>query len=339
MEQAVLGTEGSDVARNTKGQQSLAMGLTDKEKERLKLLIKRRESIYTFMGVLALIAVPLLFLLSKADSAVYLLVVLIVFFVCLGISYAISDILSKEIRELQSVDENRLSIIQSKASKLYNRKCAEWGMSECPFHFEHSNYWVDDDTLCIVEDEETYLSHYTPDDIKPYPIYVTEIPIDRIQYFTKEGDVQYTSNVSGGGGGGSSLSGAIVGGLIAGDAGAVIGSRKKTAPIKTEIQTHDTRQTVLRYYDDFGKLEVMTFKGFSAYDFLLSAIPDKDLTTIQLGGNSRQKRPSTDTYSSVPSPGSNNTESKLSRLQDLYLDGQITLEEYKAQRAKILNKQ
>ena len=324
------------MANNTTEEQSLALGLTDEEKEHLKLLIKRSES----MQIIMVISLLSLFVFWKVDHASNLFIaVFLICIICAGIAYAYYDILSMRIRELQSVDETRLSIIQSKASKLYNRKCAEWGMSECPFHFEHSNYWVDDDTLCIVEDEETYLSHYTPDDIKPYPIHVTEIPIDRIQYFTKEGDVQYTPNVSGGGGGGSSLSGAIVGGLIAGDAGAVIGSRKKTAPIKTEIQTHDTRQTVLRYYDDFGKLEVMTFKGFSAYDFLLSAIPDKDLTTIQLGGNSRQKRPSTDTYSSVPSPGSNSTESKLSRLQDLYLEGQITLEEYKAQRAKILNEQ
>ncbi len=246
--------------------------------------------------------------------------------------------LTRKIEYLRSVDKAWLSVIRGKASKLYNKKCAEWGMSEYPFHFEHSNYWVDDDTLCIVEDKETYLSHYTPEDTRPHPIYLTEIPIDRIQYYTKEGDVQYTSHVSGGGGGGSSLSGAIVGGLIAGDAGAIIGSRKKTAPIKTEIQTHDTRQTVLRYYDDLGKLEVMTFRGFSVYDFLLSAIPDKDLTTIQLGGGGQHRR-SPNTYSAAPSLGAGSTKSKLMKLQQLYLDDQITLEEYKEQRKRLLEEQ
>ncbi len=327
------------MARNTTEQQSLALGLTDEEKEYLNLLIKRRESIEIFMALIVLLSLAGCLVCWIADNASnWFIAIFLICGICVGIAYAFFDILSKRIRELQSVEDKRLAVIQGKASKLYNRKCAEWGMSEHPFHYENNNYWVDDDTLCIVEDEETYLSHYSPDDTRPYPIYVTEIPLDRIQYYAKEGDVQYTSNVSGGGGGGSSLSGAIVGGLIAGEAGAVIGSRRRINPIKTEVQTHDSRKTILRYYDDYGKLAVMTFKGFDAYDFLLSAIPDKDLTTIQLGENSgRKRRRSPDT--GTPSLASSSIESKLTKLQDLYIDGEITLEEYKAQRARILNEQ
>lgn len=332
------------MARNTKEQQGLSAGLTSQEREQLKKYIDSHEN--TVRAIIAFVVLTIgLFFLSfllapaslEASKSSFILSCLSI--ICIvGICFKRMN-LARKIEYLQSVDEAGLSVIQGKASRLYNRKCTEWGMTEYPFNSGHNNFWVTDNTLCIVEDEETYLSHYAPDDTKPYPIYITEIPIDKIQYYTKEGDVQYTSHVSGGGGGGSSLKGAVIGGVIAGDAGAIIGSRKKVNPITTETRTHDSRQTVLRYYDDFGKLEVMTFKGFSVYDFLLGTIPDKDLTTIQLGGNSRQKRPSTDTYSSVPSPGSNSTESKLSRLQDLYLEGQITLEEYKAQRAKILNEQ
>ena len=239
-------------------------------------------------------------------------------------------ILTKNVRALQSVDDDRLSI-----AKLYRRECTERGMTVYPFHFEHSNLWLANDTLCIAEDEEAYLSHYSHGGTQPRPINIKEIQIDKIQYYTKEGDVQYTTKISGGGGGGSSLGGAIVGGLIAGGAGAVIGSRQKIKPITAETRTHDSRQTVLRYYNDFGKLEVMTFKGFNIYDFLLGEIPDKDLVTIQLG----QSNHSHATSSEVPSSEAGGINPKLIKLQELYLDGQITLDEYKIQRKKILNKQ
>ena len=332
------------MARNTKEQQGLSVGLTSQERKQLKKYIDSQESTVRAIVAFAGLTVGLFFLsfllapasLEASKSAFILSCLSIICIV--GICFKRMN-LARKIEYLQSVDEAGLSVIQGKASKLYNRKCAEWGMTEYPFNSSHSNFWVTDDTLCIVEDEQTYLSHYTPDDTRPYPIYITEIPIDKIQYYTKEGDVQYTSHVSGGGGGGSSLKGAVIGGVIAGDAGAIIGSRKKVNPIITETRTHDSRQTVLRYYDDFGKLEVMTFKGFNVYDFLLGAIPDKDLTTIQLGGNSKQRRLSTDTYSSAPSRGSSSAKSKLIKLQELYLDDQITLEEYEEQRKRILNEQ
>lgn len=301
------------MARDTKEPQGLSAGLTSQEREQLKEYIDRQEStaraIIAFAGLTAGLFF-LSFLLASASSDASKSAFFLAGLSILGIvgECIKRQRLTKKIASLQAVDQQWLSTMQSKASRLYNKMCTEWGMAECPFNFDHRNFWVDDDTLCIVEDEQTYLSHYTPEDTKPYPIYVTEVPIDRIQYYTKEGDVQYTSHVSGGGGGGSSLKGAVIGGVIAGDAGAVIGSRKKIDPIKTEVRTHDTRQTVLRYYDDLGKLEVMTFPGFRVYDFLLGEMPDKDLTTIQLGGS--RKRHASDTHPAAPSPASSDAGTK-----------------------------
>ena len=90
--------------------------------------------------------------------------------------------------------------------------------------------------------------------------------------------------ISGGGGGGSSISGAVVGGLIAGETGAVIGSRQKVQEVTSETVRHDSRRTLIRYYKD-NQINVISYIGFEVYDYLLKKIPEKDLLTIQLEKN------------------------------------------------------
>ena len=110
------------------------------------------------------------------------------------------------------------------------------------------------------------------------------IPVDQIICFYKEGDVQYTTKISGGGGGGSSLTGALVGGLIAGETGAIIGSRKKNKEIKSTVVTaHNDRKVVIRY-DKNGSVKTLSHEDeeFEIYDYLLKKIPEKDLLTIQM---------------------------------------------------------
>lgn len=67
------------------------------------------------------------------------------------------------------------------------------------------------------------------------------ISLSSIVAFEQIGDVHYTTDVSGGG---SSLTGAIIGGVIAGGAGAIIGSRQAVTSSTREI---DDRATVLKY--------------------------------------------------------------------------------------------
>ena len=66
---------------------------------------------------------------------------------------------------------------------------------------------------------------------------------------TQEGDVHYTTEIHGGGGGGSSIKGAIIGGVIAGDAGAIIGSRKPNEAITSSTKQIDDRTTNLKLLD------------------------------------------------------------------------------------------
>ena len=95
------------------------------------------------------------------------------------------------------------------------------------------------------------------------------IPLENIISYTVSGSRKYVSNVKGGG---SSLGGAIVGGLIAGEVGAVIGSRKS---IKTELKEVDNREVRITYiYNKTKKINVLRGSAVKALDGL---IPDKYL--------------------------------------------------------------
>lgn len=170
---------------------------------------------------------------------------------------------------------------------------------------------------------DTELAFVDIEKITPIELEYTKIPINKIQYFAKEGDIQYTSQISGGGGGGSSLLGAVVGGVIAGEAGAIIGSRKKTAPITTSIKTHDSRKTILNYYDG-DTLKVLSYRGTDMYDFFLQNIPEKDLLSVQLQ------------IANQNTPKNESVKDKLIELKNLYEEGLIDENEYNEKRKEIL---
>lgn len=98
------------------------------------------------------------------------------------------------------------------------------------------------------------------------------IPISSIVYYTKDGDVKYTTRTESSG---NNIKGAIVGGVIAGQAGAVIGSRGKTS---TYTDKHDSRCTIIKTENDEKRYPI------SLYDGLVKIIPDKELTYIQVNG-------------------------------------------------------
>ena len=336
------------MAKWTDDKQSISFTKDDKLEEYINKLLSSKEKVSRAiwcLGIVGMVCLIVSIAVAKISSdqsvgenvpaeitlLIFVLSAYMAILLCL-VSWSLS-------RKIEKANELRIRKTEEKISRYYRQMTKRAGMPDYPLNCDYLNLWTDEDVLYIVEDEQAHLNRYFFTETKPLPIHVKKIPFNTIQCYTKEGDVQYTTHVSGGGGGGSSLSGAVIGGVIAGDAGAIIGSRKKVAPITTETRTYDSRQTVLRYYDDLGRLAVMTFKGFSAYDFLLSVIPDKDLTTIQLEGNNGLRRRSDNINSGIPSLGSGDAKSKLMKLQALYLDDQLTLDEYKEQRARMLNEQ
>lgn len=148
------------------------------------------------------------------------------------------------------------------------------------------------------------------------------INLKDILHFTKIGTIHKNSVVSGGGGtiGGSSLSGAIVGGIIAGSTGAIIGSRKEghINSIKTNIETTDTRKTLLKL-----KNKELLF-NISTYTVLLKLIPNKDYESQIINKTDKETRENTDFIE------------KIEKLKNLLDTGALTKEEFEIQKKKIL---
>ncbi len=155
------------------------------------------------------------------------------------------------------------------------------------------------------------------------------IKYDEIIFFSKEGDIQYTTEIFGGGGGGSSISGAIVGGIVAGSTGAIIGSRKQMNEVSSRTITHDSRHTLLRYKKKISVSE-LKFPSYMVYDFLLRHFPEKDLIYLQMGQNTYNNNASMDETK-------NSTEEKLMSLNALYEKNLISEEEYQSKRKKIID--
>lgn len=99
------------------------------------------------------------------------------------------------------------------------------------------------------------------------------IPIDNIIFYAMEGDYRIDNIVEGGG---ISLSGAIIGGVIAGNVGAVLGGRKK---ITTTQKTVDERQTYL-YYKENGEMRYIVFNQY-VYETLRKLYPYKDIKFLE----------------------------------------------------------
>ena len=103
-----------------------------------------------------------------------------------------------------------------------------------------------------------------------------DISINDIKYYRLIGQKYVTTEITGGGGGGSSIKGAVIDGLIAGDVGAIAGSRKAVGETKGTSTVHD-EQVVLLYSTDLK--QVMTFNS-NAYRLFTKLIPEKDYEAV-----------------------------------------------------------
>jgi hypothetical protein len=107
---------------------------------------------------------------------------------------------------------------------------------------------------------------------------IERIKLDNIECFYPNGELYREHVLSGGGGGGSSISGAIVGGVLFGGVGAIVGSRNKSNPIKSELITHDSREVIFTYYQD-NQFKELILKH-NDYKTLFELIPEKSYEVI-----------------------------------------------------------
>lgn len=227
-------------------------------------------------------------------------------------------------KEQERIESKRQLLIKTWNEKMEALCCNE----EDSVRVLNNNWlWVANGNLYEAEDIDRFVKRCLNQDLEKYAIEYSCISVSNIQYFSAEGDVQYTTRISGGGGGGSTITGAIVGGLLAGETGAIVGSRKKVAEIKSESITHDSRNTLIRYYRE-NELLTISYDGFDVYNYLLKKMPEKDLLSMQLKGANQQKDAVKTNLSDI--------EEKMLTIKRLYEAGLISKEEFEEKRTELL---
>ncbi len=199
--------------------------------------------------------------------------------------------------------------------------------------------WLDKTYLYIFPTEEHYsrnnimvkspldIEKYAKDTVDPTDINPICIKIADIEYYITQGQIETELHVAGGGGGGSSLSGAVVGGLLGGEVGAIIGSRKEVQKVYSYTTEKDNRLIILVYKSE-GKTTSLTLSA-NAYEELWQHIPEKDYNYI----NTTQKR---------QDPDANDVRTKVSvadeilKLADLRDKGILSEEEFNKKKKQLL---
>ena len=297
--------------------------------------IEKKQGVFGAVGIAAflvlIISVAILMFTDFNDVVAGIMICSgLVFGICLLASKRLDENTDAIIVARQKREAAQLKSIKRDAAQVYLDYCDELEVPDYTCVSGDKEVWVDSSKIHVLETIDSYLAKYK--EIEDYEqtgyLHISHgaIPVSQVQYFSKEGDIQYTANVSGGGGGGSSIKGAVIGGVIAGGAGAIIGSRQKVEAIKTDTEAHDTRKTVIRFYAK-NTIRSISFDGFEVYDYLLQFIPDKDLLTMQL--NQGQGR------NAIPA-GNGDTKSRLQSLKELYDSGLLDAAEYQEKRREIL---
>ena len=150
------------------------------------------------------------------------------------------------------------------------------------------------------------------------------IPFDEIIFFTKDGNISYSNKIINEGKN-ISVSGAIVGGLIAGDAGAIIGAGKDANKIQNITVTHDEVHTFIYYNGDDNCIKIVDVKGEKFYTYILQLLPYKEYNYVN-----------NQTHNSTISKN-DSAEATLKKLKDLYDGGLIDETEYKNKKEQLLN--
>lgn len=150
-----------------------------------------------------------------------------------------------------------------------------------------------------------------------------DILINDIKYYRLIGQKYVTTEITGGGGGGFSIKGAVIGGLIAGDAGAIIGSRKEVDAVRGTSTVHD-EQAVLLYSKDLK--QVITFNS-NAYGVFTKLIPEKDYEVVNQSNNEKMN---------VLGDNTKNTADVVREYKKLMDEGIITQEEFDKKKKELL---
>ena len=161
------------------------------------------------------------------------------------------------------------------------------------------------------------------------------IRLDGIEYYNYGGNKYTSTSVMGGGGtvGGSSIVGGVVGGAIAGEAGAIIGSRKETKidPVRSFTMTHDETKTRLKYRNDKDVLCEIESQTESLFVVLKKVIPELEYDYIMSRNVNIESTQAKDDSSKTESAAD-----EIRKFRKLCDDGVITEEEFEAKKKQLL---
>ncbi|SCY81189.1 Short C-terminal domain-containing protein [Lachnospiraceae bacterium XBB2008] len=186
-------------------------------------------------------------------------------------------------------------------------------------------YWIDKDNLCFVGRGTGAI----------------KIPLSKIEMYTFDGSVQYISKIKNDGKN-VSFSGALVGGLVAGEAGMIIGATKDRNQISTEVEEKDDRKVYVYYRDENDETQQLIVskslfnESFHFDEFIKSKVPTKRDTYLLAHTNSEKKDNSAQ-ETAGNNVDINSLEPQLAKLKELYENKLISEEEYDLKRKKILN--
>lgn len=180
--------------------------------------------------------------------------------------------------------------------------------------------WREEDNICFFP---TLFGYDLISDLT-----VKKIPINDIIYFKIEGKLHYEDKIIGGGGGGSSVKGALLGAVIAGGAGAIIGSRRKINSINSEHIEHDERGTIINFYDEDKNIRSICF-SYRDYEIFSEIIPEKSYEEFELKKNS---------VSSIWADKNNQIVDQLKKLKVLLDDKIISKDEFEKKKYNLLQK-
>lgn len=159
---------------------------------------------------------------------------------------------------------------------------------------------------------------------------VRKIPLKDIHYYALEGDLSYTTEVSGGG---VNATGAVAGSMLFGTAGAIIGAGVGTE-IQSTTRTHDDRKIIFCYEKDGNVIteNIHSTNVDVTLNVLRKLLPDKDHTTASFLNSKPETPKAIENQKSLPAP----TE-QIKQFKELLDIGAITQEEFDAKKAELLN--
>ena len=188
-------------------------------------------------------------------------------------------------------------------------------------------YWTKDNSLFLFPQKEDFIYQYI--NIKNSIEYCEEnailesINISNIVYFKTVGDISYVTNVESTG---VNVKGAVIGAAVAGDTGAVIGSRPK---ITSKVEEKDNRYVELKYKDN-GTIKTLEF-DYTALSIFRNLFPEKEFEYVNFKSeNLEEKNVTNDTTTTL------SLEEKFEKLKSLKNSGLITEEEFSDKKKELL---